>query len=73
VAESARLNRAFEPLWTLFKHYGSFRVMFIIAEYLGLAHVEPPRPILPLPDNAGDDIRQALEKLHTACAVQLLH
>ncbi|PBB14286.1 dihydrodipicolinate synthase family protein [Mesorhizobium loti] len=70
-AESTRLNRAFEPLWTLFKHYGSFRVMFVIAEYLGLAHVEPPRPILPLPDNAGDDIRQALEKLelaeHTAC------
>ncbi|MUT31350.1 MULTISPECIES: dihydrodipicolinate synthase family protein [Mesorhizobium] len=71
--ESTRLNRAFEPLWTLFKHYGSFRVMFVIAEYLGLAHFPPPRPILPLPEDAGDDIRQALEKLeialHRACPV----
>jgi 4-hydroxy-tetrahydrodipicolinate synthase len=73
--ESTRLNRAFEPLWILFKRYGSFRVMFVIAELLGLAHAQPP-PCLPLPKVAGDDIRQALEKLeiaaHGACPVQLL-
>ena len=61
--EAARLNHAFEPLWTLFKRYGSFRVMFVIADLLGLAHVQPPRPVLPLPEDARDDVRQALETL----------
>ncbi|PSH62220.1 dihydrodipicolinate synthase family protein [Phyllobacterium sophorae] len=61
--EAARLNHAFEPLWTLFKRYGSFRVMFVIADLLGLAHVQPPRPVLPLPEDARDDVRQALGTL----------
>jgi 4-hydroxy-tetrahydrodipicolinate synthase len=65
-AEAARLNHAFQPLWTLFKRYGSFRVMFVIAELLGLTNVQPPRPVLPLPDNATDDVRQALERLAQA-------
>ncbi len=64
--EAARLNDAFEPLWALFKRYGSFRVMFVIADLLGLAHVQPPRPVLPLPEEARDDVRQALETLEIA-------
>ena len=64
--EAARLNGAFEPLWALFKRYGSFRVMFVIADLLGLAHVQPPRPVLPLPEEARDDVRQALETLEIA-------
>jgi 4-hydroxy-tetrahydrodipicolinate synthase len=62
-AQAARLNAAFEPLWALFKRYGSFRVMFVIAEQLGLAKINPPRPVLPLPDEAKTDIQQALESL----------
>ena len=47
-AEAERLDLAFEPLWTLFKEFGSFRVMYAIADCLGLCRVAPPRPILPL-------------------------
>ncbi len=61
--EAVRLDRAFEPLWTLFKRYGSFRVMFVIAEFLGLANAQPPRPVLPLPNDARDDVRLALSAL----------
>jgi len=66
IVETTRLNNAFEPLWTLFKRYGSFRVMFVIADLLGLAHVQPPRPVLPLPKDARDDVRLALEMLEIA-------
>ena len=46
--EAARLDQAFEPLWTLFKELGSFQVMYAIAELLDLCRVVPPRPVLPL-------------------------
>ncbi|MBB3979987.1 4-hydroxy-tetrahydrodipicolinate synthase [Rhizobium azooxidifex] len=46
--EAERLDQAFEPLWSLFKEFGSFRVMYAIADILGLCRVVPPRPILPL-------------------------
>lgn len=47
-AAAERLDRGFQPLWTLFKEFGSFRVMYAIAELLDLCRVVPPRPILPL-------------------------
>lgn len=47
-AEAERLDRAFQPLWSLFKEFGSFRVMYAIADLLDLCRVAPPRPILPL-------------------------
>lgn len=46
--EAERLDQAFQPLWSLFKEVGSFRVMYAIADLLGLCRVAPPRPILPL-------------------------
>lgn len=47
-AEAERLDRAFQPLWSLFKEFGSFRVMYAIADLLGLCCVAPPRPVLAL-------------------------
>lgn len=47
-AEAERLDQAFQPLWDLFKEFGSFRVMYSIAGLLGLSDAAPPRPILPL-------------------------
>lgn len=47
-AEAERLDQAFQPLWDLFKQFGSFRVMYALAEALGLCRAAPPRPILPL-------------------------
>lgn len=60
VAQTQRLNAAFEPLWSLFREFGSFRVVYVIAELLDLCKVEPPRPVLPLPDTARDRITAAL-------------
>lgn len=54
VAETRRLDGAFQPLWTLFKEFGSFRVMYAVADALNLCRAEPPRPILPLlPEECG--------------------
>ena len=47
-AETERLGGKFQPLWSLFREFGSFRVMYAIADLLGLCNVAPPRPILPL-------------------------
>ncbi|WP_075220279.1 dihydrodipicolinate synthase family protein [Acuticoccus yangtzensis] len=62
-AEARRIDAAFRPLWDLFKARGSFRVMFMIADVLGLAALEPPRPILPLPDSERGAVEAALNAL----------
>lgn len=59
--EAERLDRAFEPLWALFRAFGSFRVMFAIAESLGLCEAMPPRPILPLRPADVSRVKAALE------------
>lgn len=61
--EAERINAAFEPLWDLFRTYGSFRVMYVIADLLGLAKIEPPRPILPLAAEARGQVEAALNQL----------
>ncbi|MFD2651252.1 dihydrodipicolinate synthase family protein [Brucella rhizosphaerae] len=61
--EAGRINTAFEPLWDLFRTYGSFRVMYVIADLLGLAKIEPPRPILPLAAEARSQVEAALNQL----------
>ena len=61
--EAERINAAFEPLWDLFRTYGSFRVMYVIADLLGLAKIEPPRPILPLAAEARSQVEAALNQL----------
>lgn len=62
-AEVARLDQAFQPLWSLFKAFGSFRVMYAIAEALDLCRVDPPRPILPLPESEVARVKSALDKI----------
>jgi 4-hydroxy-tetrahydrodipicolinate synthase len=62
-AQAEQLDRAFQPLWSLFKEFGSFRVMYAIAEILGLCRVDPPRPILPLQPDDVTRVRGALDHL----------
>lgn len=62
-AETERLDLAFQPLWSLFKEFGSFRVMFAIAEILDLCRVDPPRPILPLHPHDVARVRAAVDHL----------
>ncbi|WP_230532191.1 dihydrodipicolinate synthase family protein [Microvirga roseola] len=59
--EAARINDAFQPLWELFRAFGSFRVMYVMADLLGLARIEPPRPILPLSQEARSRVEGALQ------------
>ncbi|MBB3656753.1 4-hydroxy-tetrahydrodipicolinate synthase [Rhizobium sp. BK650] len=64
--EAKRIDDAFVPLWVLFKEFGSFRVMYTIADLLGLGRFAPPRPVLGLPEAARGRVREALEKLGAA-------
>jgi len=61
--EAARIDAAFQPLWDLFKMFGSFRVMYVMADVLGLARIEPPRPILPLSREVHSQVERALQNL----------
>lgn len=61
--EAQRLDAAFNPLWTLFKEFGSFRVMYAIAAELDLFYAAPPRPVLPIPAEALPRVAAALEGL----------
>ena len=47
-AEVARINRAFEPLWSLFRELTSYRVVHAGAKAMGLTRADPPLPVLPL-------------------------
>ena len=62
-AEAERIDARFEPLWALFKQFGSFRVMFAIAELLDLCRVLPPQPVLPLGADDRLRVKAALESL----------
>ncbi len=57
------VDAALEPLWALFKEYGSLRVVYFIAQHLGLTTAMPPRPILPLGKKAQTRIIAALSDL----------
>jgi 4-hydroxy-tetrahydrodipicolinate synthase len=61
--EVTRINDAFQPLWGLFRAFGSFRVMYVMADVLGLAKIKPPRPILPLSREIRHKVEEALENL----------
>jgi len=60
VERAKSIDKAFEPLWLLFKEFGSFRVMYAIAETLGLGSFAPPRPVLGLPIEARNRVENAL-------------
>ncbi len=64
--EVERLEKAFEPLWSLFKRFGSFRVMYRLVALLGIGDFEPPRPVRPIPDSAVPDVVHALNHLRAA-------
>jgi 4-hydroxy-tetrahydrodipicolinate synthase len=57
------LNARLAPLWNLFKAYSSLRVIYACAEHMGLSVHAPPRPILPLPDEARQLALRVAEEL----------
>jgi 4-hydroxy-tetrahydrodipicolinate synthase len=58
--EAERLDQAFQPLWSLFKEYGSFRVMYAMAAILDLGDYAPPRPVMPVSETAFEKVKAAL-------------
>ncbi len=66
-AEEARaLNARLQPLWGLFVEFSSLRVTYAAVNLLGLCRTAPPRPILPLPEDAQRRIGQVLRALDLA-------
>lgn len=53
----------FGPLWELFRTHGSLRVMYLIADQLGLRPGQPPLPIQPLDALAGKAVVKAMAAL----------
>ncbi len=47
-AGAGAINDQLAPLWALFAEHGGIRVVYAIANSLGLTEAQPPRPILPL-------------------------
>ncbi|SNR50698.1 dihydrodipicolinate synthase family protein [Paracoccus sediminis] len=62
-SETARMDAAFQPLWALFRRFGSFRVVYRAANLLRLSDAQPPRPILPLPSDQDDVLCKAMAAL----------
>lgn len=58
--ETARLDAAFGPLWSLFCERGSLRVVYRAAALSGLSDALPPRPVLPMQDR-DDALRRAMD------------
>ncbi len=63
VAQAKHIDDQFQPLWTLFKEFGSLRVVYAIANMLSLTSAAPPRPILPIPTQHHGRIAAALDHL----------
>ncbi|MFT6074081.1 MAG: 4-hydroxy-tetrahydrodipicolinate synthase [Yoonia sp.] len=55
-------DAAVQPLWELFKEFGSLRVVYAIAKHLGITDAVPPRPILPVGPDVEKRIISALKK-----------
>jgi 4-hydroxy-tetrahydrodipicolinate synthase len=61
--EAARLDAAFQPLWSLCQAHGGLRVSYAISALLDLGAGEPPRPLLPLSSEVVDEVASALSGL----------
>jgi 4-hydroxy-tetrahydrodipicolinate synthase len=59
-AGAQSLHEGLRPFWALFQRHTSLRVMYAIANRLGLTAAQPPRPLLPLDDAACDEVATVL-------------
>lgn len=59
----AALDAAFTPLWQLFRAHGSLRVMYVIADRLGLEVGDPPLPLQRPGGGLAAEVEVALDRL----------
>lgn len=57
------LDAELAPLWSLFREFGSLRVVYMAANLLGLTEAQPPRPVRPLPADQRDRVAAAIAGL----------
>lgn len=62
-AEARRLDSNLAPLWELFRKFSSLRVVYALVELLDICRLQPPRPILPLPEQAKRQVADVLASL----------
>lgn len=63
--EARRLNTALTPLWELFRTYGSLRILYTIADQLGLKVGAPPLPLQRVSAEVAAQVEAALGNLAT--------
>lgn len=66
--KAIQIDQAFSSLWTLFKAFGSFRVMHELANLLDGTRIEPIRPVQPLAADVVQKVQVALEAIHDTIA-----
>lgn len=62
--ETAAIDAAFAPLWSLFKAHGSLRLMYAVADRLSLPVGDPPLPIMRVRADVVTAIETALDRLN---------
>jgi 4-hydroxy-tetrahydrodipicolinate synthase len=67
VAATLAIDAAFAPLWALFRRWGSLRVLFEIADQIGLRVGEPPLPLRRAEADIGGEVAAALASLEGLC------
>ncbi|EGF91598.1 dihydrodipicolinate synthase [Asticcacaulis biprosthecium C19] len=60
--EARRLNAALTPVWDLMRQHTGLRVIYALAERLGI-RAEPPRPILPLAERVKQQVLDTFDAL----------
>jgi 4-hydroxy-tetrahydrodipicolinate synthase len=61
--EVERIDALLQPMWGLFREFGSIRVVYVMVRELGLSDAVPARPILPLSSEAQGRVVTVLSAL----------
>jgi 4-hydroxy-tetrahydrodipicolinate synthase len=61
--QARRIDAGLAPLWDLFRAFTSLRVVYAAANRLGLCSTQPPRPILPLSQQAQHQVFEVIDRL----------
>lgn len=64
-----RISALLEPIWELFEEFGDLRVVYALANELGLCKAAPPRPILPIAASHHRRIVSALANVNESMKV----
>ncbi|MCH4090762.1 dihydrodipicolinate synthase family protein [Acetobacter sp.] len=60
VSTARQYQQVLEPMWALFREFGSLRVAYAATNLLGLSAAQPPRPLLPLAASDQNRVSEAL-------------